>query len=141
LFIFIRIGESITCVVDGPRQYSADLPQDRLELPCKLLFSSPSPVEFNKMRKLVISAMEKSHLEPSTELSESQLTMIVMNSITTTCTESSVMKCSGTTTQGDDHVAVDDIECSPPKKIFDEEGIIMGNELTDIEINFVQQLF
>jgi len=114
--VFIRRSGSITCVVDGLRRYSADLPQGGLELPCKLLFSAPSPVEFNKMRKLVISAMEKSHLEPSNESSESQLTVTVMNSATTTCTEPSVMKCSGGTTQGDDHVAVDDIDCSPPKK-------------------------
>ena len=53
------------------------------------------------------------------------------------------MDCSSAATQGDDHVAVDDIVCSPPKKkckIFDDEGIIMGNELTDIEINLAQQL-
>ena len=33
--------------------------------------------------------------------------------------------------------------CSPPKKrskTFDEEAIVMGNELTDIEINFAQCL-
>ena len=32
---------------------------------------------------------------------------------------------------------------SPPKKrrkAYDEEGIIMDNELTDVEINFAQQL-
>ena len=32
-------------------------------------------------------------------------------------------------------MAVDNIMCSPPKKrskIFDEEAIIMGNELTDV---------
>ena len=35
-------------------------------------------------------------------------------------------------------MAVDSIMCSPPKKrskTFDEEAIVMGNELTDIEIN------
>ena len=33
--------------------------------------------------------------------------------------------------------------CSPPKKrrkAYDDEGIIMDNELTDVEINFAQQL-
>ena len=36
-------------------------------------------------------------------------------------------------------MAVGSIMCSPPKKrskIFNEEAIVMGNELTDIEINF-----
>ena len=40
-------------------------------------------------------------------------------------------------------MAVDNIMCSPPKKrnkICDEEAIIMGSELTNIEINFAQQL-
>lgn len=40
-------------------------------------------------------------------------------------------------------MVVDNIMCSPPKKrskAFDEEAIVMGNELTDIEINFAQYL-
>lgn len=40
-------------------------------------------------------------------------------------------------------IAVDNIMCSPPKKrskSFDEQAIIMGNELTDVKINFAQQL-
>lgn len=35
------------------------------------------------------------------------------------------------------------MSCSPPKKkqrIYNEERIIMGDELTDLEINFAQQL-
>jgi len=43
--VFIRRGGSITCVVNGPRQYSLDLPQGGLELPRKLLFSAPSLLE------------------------------------------------------------------------------------------------
>ena len=136
--VFIRRGGSITCIVDGPRRYSADLPQGGLELPCKLLFSSPSLLESNKMKTLVQSAMEKSHLEPKNESTNSRLT-----STNAAATTEPLMDCSSAATQGDDHVAVDDIVCSPPKKTFqtfDEEGIIMGNELTDIEINLAQQL-
>ena len=43
----------------------------------------------------------------------------------------------------EDTMAVDDIMCSPPKKRsknFDEEAIIMDNELTDVKENFAQQL-
>lgn len=36
--IFIRRGGSITCVVNGSRHYSADLPQGGLEIPCILKF-------------------------------------------------------------------------------------------------------
>ena len=142
--VFIRRGGSITCVVDGPRRYSSDLPQGGLELPCKLIFSAPSLLESNKMKKLVQSAMEKSHLEPANNESTLQSTtdsqFTSMNGVTT---EPSVMDCSSAATQGNDLVAVDDIVCSPPKKrckAYDDEGIIMGSELTDMEINFAQQL-
>ena len=65
-----------------------------------------------------------------------------MNGVTT---EPSVMECSSAATywQVNDFVTVDYIVCSPSKKkhrAYDDEGIIMGNELTDLEINFVQQL-
>ena len=53
------------------------------------------------------------------------------------------MDCGSAATQGNDVVAVDEMVCSPPKKrrkAHDEEGIIMDNELTDVEINFAQQL-
>ena len=52
--VFIR---SITCIVNGPRRYSADLPQGGLELPCKLMFIAPSLLECNKMKKLVRSSL------------------------------------------------------------------------------------
>ena len=40
-------------------------------------------------------------------------------------------------------VIADEVVCSPPRKNqkeFDEEQIVMGAELTDLEINFAQQL-
>ena len=97
--VFIRRDESITCVVDSARRYSSDLPQGGLELPCKLLFSAPSLLETNKMKKLVQSAMEKSHLEPADNeptlqsTTDNQLTR--MNKATT---EPSVMDCSSAAT-------------------------------------------
>ena len=39
---FIERGENITCEVTGKRQYSYDLPQRGLELPCKLVFFGPN---------------------------------------------------------------------------------------------------
>lgn len=97
-------------------------------MPCKLLFSAPSLLESNKMKRLVQSAMEKSHLEPKSESTNGQLM-----STNVAVTTEPLMDCSSAATKGDDHVAVDDIICSPPKnkcKAFDEEGILMGNELT-----------
>jgi len=127
--VFIRRGGSITCVVNGPRQYSSDLPQGGLELPCKLHFSAPSLLESNKMKSLIQSAMEKNHLEPTDDepflQSTSDSHPISMNGPTA---EPSVMDCSSTATKVNDLIAIDDIVCSPPKKrrkAYDDEGIIM----------------
>ena len=40
--LFIERGGNITCEVTGNRQYSYDLPQGGLELPCKLVFFGPN---------------------------------------------------------------------------------------------------
>ena len=39
-WLFIRKGGRTTCTVTGGRQYSADLPQGGLEIPCILRFES-----------------------------------------------------------------------------------------------------
>jgi len=47
-------------------------------------------------------------------------------------------------TQVNDLVAVNDIVCFLPRKrhkAYDDESIIMGNKLSDLKINFAQQLF
>ena len=99
--VFIRRGGSIMCIMNAPRQYSSDLPQGGLELLCKVLFSAPSLLESNKIKKLVQSAKEKSHLEPAILTSNSHPT-----SMDGTTTEPSVMDCSSATTQFNDLVAV-----------------------------------
>jgi len=82
--------------------------------------------------------MEKTHLEPANDepflQSTSDSHPTSMNGATT---EPSALDCSSAATQGNDLVAIDDIVCS---KAYDDEGIIMGNELTDLEVNFAQQL-
>ena len=40
--IFIRRGGSLVCVVTGARQYSTDLPQGGLEIPCRYIFRTNS---------------------------------------------------------------------------------------------------
>ena len=130
--VFIRRGGSITCIVNGPRRYSADLPQGGLELPCKLMFIAPSLLECNKMEKLVRSSLEMCHLEPQNESSNNQAAI-------SKSTESSEQELASQ----ENIMAVDSIMCSPPKKrskTFDKEAIVMGNKLTDIEINFAQCL-
>ena len=49
--LFLRRGGTISCVVTGPRRYSADLPQGGLEIPCKLLFTAKAR-EIDKLHTL-----------------------------------------------------------------------------------------
>ena len=51
--IFIRRGGSLVCVVTGSRQYSADLPQGGLEVPCQYIFRTSNQAESDKTRKLI----------------------------------------------------------------------------------------
>ena len=137
--VFIRRGGSITCIVDGPRRHSADLPQGGLELPCKLKFIAPNLLECNKMEKLVRSSLEMRHLEPQSESTNKQPAAAISKSVEPSVTNNAEQELASQ----EDIMPVDDIMCSPPKKrskIFDEEAIIMGNELTDVEITFAQQL-
>ena len=56
-----------------------------------------------------------------------------MNGLTT---DPSVMNCRSAATQVNDLIAIDNIVCSPPKKrrkAYDDEGIIIGNEQTDLD--------
>ena len=54
---FIERGGTITCTVtDSHRQYSSDLPQGGLQIPCKLEFHSDNADLMSKIRKLIRSA-------------------------------------------------------------------------------------
>lgn len=46
--LFIRRGGTILCRIRGTQQYSRDLPQGGLEIPCTLLFNGSS----NELKKL-----------------------------------------------------------------------------------------
>ena len=50
--LFIERGGNIKCEVTGNRQYSYDLPQGGLELPCKLVFFGPN-MEIAKVKYLL----------------------------------------------------------------------------------------
>ena len=47
--LFLRRGGSISCEVTGHRQYSADLAQGGMEIPCKLTFTG----EGKEIKKLI----------------------------------------------------------------------------------------
>ena len=141
---FIRRGGSITCTVNGSRRYSADLPQGGLELPCKLMFIAPSLLECNKMEKLVQSSLEMCHLEPQNEPANNEAAAISKSTEPSGHINNASEQ---ELTSQENIMAVDSIMymCSPPKtrsKTFDEEAIVMRNELTNniIVINFAQCL-
>ena len=48
--LFIRRGRSITCKVTRSREYSSDLEQGGIQLPCKLTFCIADSLEFQKTR-------------------------------------------------------------------------------------------
>jgi len=53
--LFLELGGSLSCIItDTHRQYSADLPQGGLEIPCKLVFESTKKSSLvSKVRRLV----------------------------------------------------------------------------------------
>lgn len=57
--IFIRRGGNIKCRVTGTRQYSSDLPQGGLELPCNLTFSMDNDKEHDKAEKLIKTSLSE----------------------------------------------------------------------------------
>ena len=50
--LFLRKGGSISCVITGVHQYSNDLAQGGLEVPCKLVFNGPVK-DISKLRSLL----------------------------------------------------------------------------------------
>ena len=53
-FNFLDMGGTITCeITDSHHQYSFDLPQGGLEIPCKLIFKSCDAVLMTKIKRLV----------------------------------------------------------------------------------------
>ena len=55
--LFIQRGGTLTCIIiDSHRQYSADLPQGGLQIPCKLEFKCDDADLLSNIKKLVRSA-------------------------------------------------------------------------------------
>ena len=54
--LFLRKGSVIACHVTNSCQYSADLPQGGLEVPCKLIFSTKDKKLFDKSVALLQKA-------------------------------------------------------------------------------------
>ena len=141
--IFIRHGGTINCVVNGTRHYSADLPQGGLEIPCVLNFTAKTQSEAAKTERLLISALNVASTGISKEaqmISSSVPCSDVKDHFAMAVVNDAIPKPEPTPT-------VDLTECcktnSPPakkQKTFDTEKIIMGDELSDGEMNYAQRL-
>jgi len=59
--LFMRHGGAIQCKVTGSRQYSRDISQGGLEIPCQLIFTG-DPKYQQKVKKAMSSAGAKSEV-------------------------------------------------------------------------------
>ena len=135
--IFIRRGGFIVCVVTGPRQYSADLPQGGLEVPCYYSFKTIRDAEGGKARKMI--------------------EVVLSVEIIPTIESDTENKIGGILIQASDEISPDDQRAvteadrempeshEPPHKkrklsATEIEKVIMGEELSDIHINLAQRL-
>ena len=151
--IFIRRGGSITCQVNGNRRYSQDLPQGGLEVPCILTFRTSKKAELDKTERLITNALSTEIKLPEVPLLKLPIGLdsTAGNSFNNCASE---LKIKSEPTQindnaTDDAVALDSeipvTDDQPPAKkqklsSKEVEDIIMGNELSDLQINMAQNL-
>lgn len=142
---FIRRGGSIVCSVTGPRQYSADLPQGGLEVPCILTFTTANDKEGNKAKKLLVRTLSveikdnvcKCEKDCSTESSNNSFGRNEVNSPAAVSLDIVPVE------SGDIDEVLESFE--PPLKknklsASAVEDVIMGEELSDVHINLAQNL-
>ena len=67
--IFLQRGGSITCIIIGARQFSNDLPQGGLEVPCTLNFEGALN-NIEKIKKLLNEVPSQPDVKESTGLQE-----------------------------------------------------------------------
>ena len=156
------------CIVTGARQYSVDLPQGGLEIPCCYIFRTNNQAESDKTRKLLETVLEitikptsvdeptllEAHnpeqaVDTSADASTSKETPAVTTPIHENFPTTSIdqkIQCFHCSTDPVPVVTVHE-ECNnepPPKKRklsdIDIKGNIMGEELCDADINFAQRL-
>jgi len=55
-FLFLEMSGSLTCeITDSHHQYSFDIPQGGMQIPCKLIFKSRDSLLMTKIRRLVLT--------------------------------------------------------------------------------------
>lgn len=132
----------------GHRHYSSDLTQGVLEIPCLLKFISNDKKELVKAEKLLESALNVKSMGISKHLSLNLACVMPVNRTSNSMPLACKTKCEA---QENENMSPNsfmdltkdlDVESPPTKKqnINDYERIILGEELSDIKINYAQQL-
>jgi len=70
-YIFIQRGGSISCIITGMYQYSRDLPQRGMDVPCKYRFTG-NPEELHKVERHLQGGDEKQRHLPSDDTARCQ---------------------------------------------------------------------
>ena len=135
--------------INGTCSYSADLPQRGLEIPCVLIFLAKNFKEGNKSKQLLEATLSLAPVELKmvSETDESQLDAEGMAELGSDVGTKADVKIKSEPTEECildltdlGHVEADAPPPSKRARLGDIEKIIMGEELTDIEINLAQQL-
>ena len=140
--IFMRRGGTINCTVDGSRRYSSDIPQGGLEIPCVLTFTAQSSVEGNKAEKLIESTLSVK-CSKLTNPVQGETCAADLLLITNSEEKENLFSQADKIDLTNCDTAQGKTQGSPPRKRaknFDAECVIMGAELSDITINYAQEL-
>ena len=140
--IFMRRGGTINCTVDGSRRYSSDIPQGGLEIPCVLTFTAQSSVEGNKAEKLIESTLSVK-CSKLTNPVQGETCAADLLLITSSEEKENLFSQADKIDLTNCDTAQGETQGSPPRKRaknFDAECVIMGAELSDITINYAQEL-
>jgi len=121
--IFLRCNSEITCQVTGGRQYSLDLPQGGLGVPCKLAFHTNKKSDAEKTEKLLRKALSKN-------ITDSFINMELSSCSIATISEPESFKCEGVESDSDEKLG------NKNQKVCSKEveDIIMGAELSNTYI-------
>ena len=140
--IFIRRGGSIACQVSASRRYSEDLPQGGLEVPCILIFQTPKtqpPELLEKTERLISAALSLKIESPLPPISSES------SSASSPAASQPQIKIEPPQTDDESQLfSMADVDQPLTKRLRLQckqfEDIIMGVELSDLQINMAQNL-
>ena len=127
----------------GSRRYSSDLPQGGLEIPAKVTLTATTKEEATKAKKLIESTL---CIDVTRDVTASEERVEAASEAQGASNLPTIVICKSGQSSEEVVNLVDQDEPhvdEPPKKkakIINFEGVVMGEQLTDAEINFAQSL-